>query len=201
MKNRFMRKLFYFLLLPAVFMACSCNNQNPKSMVPSNSEMQELTLASEPLAELLQPKQLDFAFNLDGVAYSMNTPLLKNTILPNAYYDVHEDVTVIWLRGFVTNNPGEELFFEMVIKGKVTETSQKALKVTLQIGRVVDELHSESVFTATATDMPIQLSNISEHALTNEINAYALELSFEGQLKKTGGGTALVSGGKLGLVY
>lgn len=170
-------------------------------MLPSKSEMELLTSASEPLAEMLKPKQLDFAFNLDGVGYAMNKDLLKGAVLPNAFYDINEDVTVVWLRGLAANNPSEELFFELVIKGKITEASREAIKVTLQIGRIDDDLNTKSVITATSTQMPISINNIAEHALTNENNAYSLELSFEGKMKKAGGGTAIISGGKFALVY
>lgn len=182
-------------------MACTSNDKKPQSLLPSKSEMELLTSASEPLAELLQPKQLDFALNVDGAAYSLNKTLLKSAVLPNAFYNVDEDVTVIWLRGFAANNPSEELFFELIIRGKVTENSRQASKVTFQIARVGDNSNIESVFLFTATDIPISINNLAEHALTNENNAYSLELSFEGTMKKVGGGSAVISGGKFALVY
>ena len=196
-----MSKLFYILLLPAFFMACTSNDKKPQSLLPSKSEMELLTSASEPLAELLQPNQLDFALNVDGAAYSLNKTLLKSAVLPNAFYNVNEDVTVIWLRGLAANNPSEELFFELIIRGKVTENSRQASKVTFQIARVGDNSNNESVFLSTATDMPISINNLAEHALTNENNAFSLELSFEGTMKKVGGGSAVISGGKFALVY
>ena len=190
------------LILAVFFVQCTSNQQKDVSdHIPSSVDMQELSQAAEPQAEHMKPKQYDLEFQLDEKTIFLNVNMLNSSIMPFAFYDEQENVTVIWVRGSTAEYPNEELFLEFRIFGRIQEGANQMQKVTLHINDKTAIENGKTLLLATSTDFAAEARNISEAVLVDNINGYSLELSFEGTLKKAGGGIATIKGGKLGLVY
>lgn len=196
-----MRKVIV-LIIAIILVQCTGNQQtNVSEHIPSTDDMQVLTQAAEPQAEFMKPKQYDLQFQLDEKTIFLNVNMLNSSIMPFAFFDEQENVTVIWVRGSTAEYPNEELFLEFRIFGRIQEGANQMQKVTLHINDKTAIENGKSLLLATSTDFAAEARNISEAVLVDNIKGYSLELSFEGTMKKAGGGIATIKGGKLGLVY
>ncbi len=196
-----MRKVIV-LIIAIMLVQCTGNQQtNVSEHIPSTDDMQVLTQAAEPQAEYMKPKQYDLEFQLDGKTIFLNVNMLNSSIMPFAFFDEQENETVIWVRGSTAEYPNEELFLEFRIFGRIQEGTNQMQRVTLHINDKTAIENGKTMFLATSTDFAAEARNISETVLVDSIKGFSLELSFEGKLKKAGGGIATIKGGKLGLVY
>ncbi|KAF0130577.1 MAG: hypothetical protein FD155_1387 [Bacteroidetes bacterium] len=196
-----MRKVIV-LIIAIILVQCTGNQQtNVSEHIPSTDDMQVLTQAAEPQAEFMKPKQYDLEFQMDGKTIFLNVNMLNSSIMPFAFFDEQENVTVIWVRGSTAEYPNEELFLEFRIFGRIQEGANQMQKVTLHINDKTAIENGKTMLLATSTDFAAEARNISEAVLVDNIKGYSLELSFEGTMKKAGGGIATIKGGKLGLVY
>jgi hypothetical protein len=193
---------FFILILAVILVQCTGNQQkNISDHIPASVDMMELSQAAEPQAEFMKPKQYDLEFQLDEKTISLNVDMLNSSIMPFAFYDEQENVTIIWARGSTLEYPDDEVFLEFQIFGRVLEGNNLIEKITVLINEKTGLENGKTSLLATSIDFKAEARNISETVLVDSIKGYSLELSFEGKLKKAGGGIATIKGGKLGLVY